>query len=96
MAEIRVTPGGGMEAIAHGGSWESVPKAAKEEIERLRGALERIQIPMAFYVATSRVDPEAYARMVYAAAVLEGQSLPDADNFAETKTIARYAQRGAV
>ena len=36
MNDIRTTPSGGMEAIGFGGSWETVPKAAQQEIERLR------------------------------------------------------------
>ncbi len=36
MTDIRTTPGGGMEAIGHSGSWQTVPKAAQDEIERLR------------------------------------------------------------
>lgn len=41
------------------------------EIERLRAALIRIATPEAFYVATSSVDPETYARMIYAEAAAE-------------------------
>lgn len=44
MAEIRMTPGGGMEAIGHRGSWESVPKAAQQEIDRLREILVTVEI----------------------------------------------------
>lgn len=40
MTDIRTTPGGGMEAIGFGGSWETVPKAAQQEIERLRESLD--------------------------------------------------------
>lgn len=35
---IRTTPGGTMEALSEKGSWQTVPKAAQEEIERLRAA----------------------------------------------------------
>lgn len=43
MADIRTTPGGGMEAIGFGGSWETVPKAAQQEIERLRRSVAEMQ-----------------------------------------------------
>lgn len=35
---IRKTPEGTMEALSASGSWQTVPKAAQEEIERLRAA----------------------------------------------------------
>ena len=43
MADIRTTPGGGMEAIGFCGSWETVPKAAQQEIERLRRSVAEMQ-----------------------------------------------------
>lgn len=43
MADIRTTPGGGMEAIGHGGSWQTVPKDAQQEIERLRRLVAAMQ-----------------------------------------------------
>ena len=36
--QIRMTPGGGMEAIGHGENWECVPRDAQAEIERLGAA----------------------------------------------------------
>lgn len=39
MAEIRITPGGTMEAIGSDGVWQTVPKAAQDEIEELRRRL---------------------------------------------------------
>lgn len=44
MTDIRMTPGGSMEAIGSGGSWQSVPKAAQQEIERLRKRLMEAEI----------------------------------------------------
>lgn len=39
MSDIRITPGGSMEAIGDNGCWQSVPKAAADEIMYLRRRL---------------------------------------------------------
>lgn len=39
VSDIRITPGGTMEALGAGGKWQTVPKAAQEEIEELRRRL---------------------------------------------------------
>ena len=62
------------------------------ENERLRTALDRIQTPEAFFVATSKVDPETFARMVYAEAVLAGDDLGAAAQKTENAVRARYQQ----
>jgi hypothetical protein len=61
--------------------------------KHLKEALERIAKPEAFYVATSHVDPEAYARMMYAQLILEGFSLEDAEAEAEKLVRKRYPLR---
>lgn len=63
------------------------------EIERLREALTRIETPMAFHVPTAHVDPEAYARMIFAEQVGRGKSVKDAETIAEKKTRARYERK---
>lgn len=57
-----------------------------ETIVHLRAALKRIAEPKAFYVATSNIDPEAYARMIYAEAILDGLTLERAEQKAEFET----------
>lgn len=61
-----------------------------DKVAHLRKALERIATPEAFYVATSKVDPEAFARMVYAQAILEDHTLQSAAKKAEYETRERY------
>ena len=63
-----------------------------EKVEHLRAALERIATPNAFYVATSNVDPEAFARMTYADQVLKGVSLVDDESVTGALTRKRYAR----
>lgn len=63
---------------------------AEAENARMREALKRVSAPEAFYVATSNVDPEAYARMVYAQAVLDGLILERAQQKAEFEVRQRY------
>ena len=64
---------------------------AADEIERLRAALDRIAEPEAFYVATARVDPEAFARMIYAGgAVLPSVDLVKLEKSVEATTRDRY------
>lgn len=53
-------------------------------------ALERIAEPKAFFVGTSKVDPEAFARMVFAEQILKGESVQDAEAVAELLTRNRY------
>lgn len=67
---------------------------AKAEIERLRGGLDRIATPVAFYVATSHVDPEVFARMIYAERVLKGEGLDVADKATEAETRECYPLKG--
>ena len=55
------------------------------EIDRLTKALTRIATPSAFWVATSDVDPEALARMVYAQCILDGGTAEDAEGMATVK-----------
>lgn len=65
-----------------------------ETITHLRNALERIATPKAFYVATSDINPEAYARMIYAQAILDGLTLERAEQKTEYETHQRYPLRG--
>lgn len=55
-------------------------------------ALERIAEPKAFFVATSNVDPEAYARMVFANQILKGASVDAAEAATEMLTKKRYSK----
>lgn len=64
--------------------------ALQAENERLREALKRITTPLAFYMATSDVDPEVFARMVYAYKVRGGMSLKQAEKETEAETQERY------
>lgn len=61
-------------------------------IDHLKAALERIAKPEAFYVATS-IDPEAYARMIYADCILNDMTLEAARAKAEYETRQRYDLR---
>lgn len=61
-----------------------------EKVEHLRAALRRIATPEAFYVATASIDPEAYARMVFADYILDGMTLKAASDKAEYETRRRY------
>ncbi len=67
-------------------------KAQQDNIDRLEAALRRIATPSAFFVATSSVDPEAYARMVFAENILCGSSVEDAEAYAEDSTRQRYGR----
>lgn len=62
----------------------------RSEAERLRAGLQRIATPSAFYVGTCHVDPEAFARMIYAEKVLAGLDLELADKETEAETKGRY------
>jgi hypothetical protein len=61
-----------------------------DKIAHLTAALVRVATPEAFYVATSNVDPEAFARMVFAQAILEDHTLESATAKAEFETRQRY------
>ncbi|WP_306150691.1 hypothetical protein [Roseovarius sp. MMSF_3281] len=61
-----------------------------EKVKHLRAALLRIATPEAFYVATAHVDPETFARMVYAEAILDGLVLERAEQKAKFETRRRY------
>lgn len=61
-----------------------------EQIQHLKDALTRIATPNAFYVATSSVDPEAFARMYYAECILNGYALGAANDKTEFATRERY------
>lgn len=61
-----------------------------ERIAHLKDALRRIAKPEAFYVATASIDAEAFARMIYAEAILEDLSLERAEQKAEHETRQRY------
>lgn len=63
-----------------------------ETIDHLREALRRIAEPKAFYVATGHIDPEAYARMIYAQNILDGYTLQRAEQKAEREVRRRKAQ----
>lgn len=63
-------------------------------IKHLRSALERISEPQAFYLPTAKVDPEAYARMIYAECILNGYTLKAASDKTEYMTRERYPLRG--
>lgn len=69
-----------------------VRKAAEERAraDAAEAALKRIATPLAFYIPRA-VDPEAFARMVYAEAILNGETAEDAEKEAESKTRERYA-----
>ncbi len=54
-------------------------------IERLREALKRIATPAAFWVATSDVNPECLARMVYAQCIHDGGTAEDAESLATVR-----------
>ena len=64
-----------------------------QRIEHMRRALKRIAEPQAFYVATSDVDPEAFARMTFAQAILDDQTVESAIQKAELETRQRYPLR---
>ncbi len=64
------------------------------EIERLKTGLARIALPCAFYVATSVVNPEAFARMIYAEKVWSGIEPSEADDQTEIETRNRYPLQG--
>lgn len=64
-----------------------------ETIERLRDALTRIATPSAFWVATSDVNPECLARMVYAECVLDGGTAEDAESLATVKAQERGEEK---
>ena len=61
-----------------------------ETIDHLRAALLRVATPNAFYVATSRVDPEAFARMTFAQAILDGLTIEKSEQKTEFETRQRY------
>ncbi|MGC1497272.1 MAG: hypothetical protein WA790_15795 [Sulfitobacter sp.] len=65
---------------------------AADRIDALEAALLRIATPQAFFVATSSVDPEAYARMIYAESILGDYTLKAASDKAEYETRRRYAR----
>lgn len=62
-----------------------------EIVAHLRAALLRIATPQAFYVATSNVDPESFARMIFAQAILDGLTLEEAERKTEFETRKRYS-----
>ena len=64
-----------------------------ENVAHLRAAITRIATPEAFYVATSKVDPEAFARMTYAQCILDGYTLEAATKKTEYETRQRYPLR---
>ena len=64
------------------------------EIDRLKTGLARIALPCAFYVATSVVNPEAFARMIYAEKVWSGIEPSEADDQTEIETRNRYPLQG--
>lgn len=64
-----------------------------EEVEKLKAALKRIAEPEAFYVATSHIDPEAYARMMFAEYILAGFEVESAVRMAEQSARDRYPLR---
>lgn len=64
--------------------------ALQAENARLRAGLLRIATPEAFYVATRDINPEAFARMIYAEKVLAGTDLELADKETEAETRDRY------
>lgn len=64
-----------------------------EQVAHLRAAMERIATPEAFYVATSHVDPEAFARMTFAQCILDGYTLKAAAEKTEYETRQRYPLR---
>lgn len=66
-------------------------KTFAEHIAHLNNALARIANPNAFYVATSKVDPEVYARMVFAQCILDGYTLEAASAKTAYDTRERYA-----
>lgn len=66
-----------------------------EKVEHLRAALLRIATPEAFYVATAHIDPEAYAHMIYARAILDDYTLKAASEKAEFETHKRYPIGGS-
>lgn len=80
------------ESDTHSGIWDypSVLRDAADEIERLQAALARIARPEALFVATSKVDPEAYARMLFAQQVLDGGGVAEITQAVEAATRARY------
>lgn len=68
----------------------SMLHALLAQVETLEAGLKRIATPEAFYVATSHVDPETYARMIYADKVLAGINPKEADTETEAETHKRY------
>lgn len=67
--------------------------ALQSKVARLEAALKRIETPEAFWVATAHVDPETYARMIFAEQVGRGKYIEDAETIAEKKTRARYERK---
>ena len=65
------------------------------ERDHMKAAIVRIATPEAFHVATSRVDPEAFARMTYAQCVIDGHTLKSATEKTEYETRQRYPLRGS-
>lgn len=65
-------------------------EAAQARIAELEGALDRIAMPEAFFVATGHIDPEAFARMWFARLIREGSSVEDANVATEDKVRDRY------
>lgn len=61
-----------------------------ETISHLRAALERIATSSAFYIPRSKIDPETFARMTFARAILEGLTIEKAEQKAEFETCRRY------
>jgi len=53
------------------------------EVERLQKAIKRISEPIAFYVATSHVDPETVGRMWFAQHIADGRTISEAESLAE-------------
>lgn len=66
---------------------------AQDQVAKMKKALVRIGEPKAFFRPTSRVDPEAYARMIFADMIVAGRDFDSAEAEAERKTQDRYATR---
>lgn len=64
------------------GFYEATAKDAANEIERLREALSRISIPIAFHTPTSHVSREHRAAMFYAKGILDGKMPEYAEKYA--------------
>ena len=67
----------------------------KQRIEHLTSAIKRIATPEAFYVASSSVDPEAFARMTFAKCILDGMTLDAAEEKASYETRQRYVSKSS-